>query len=389
MIVLLSSDTVYYYKSLDEKFTSGKMANMEKKVTGEFPSSLGYVGTNPIQSYEKSIISGSVVLLAIFFAIVFKFVFANGGKLFLGRFGRTHRIVGAVYLCVLLLGVIDLKFHQLNHLVYDVTLGITGTVLTLTAANDFRSHKHVKNVASGILEKKSTVSYTEMVEHSFYQMLNLFQAIYLHAHAYILTNPTSLSNDGSEVYRYGVCLGLLVFVTMPWNFRYLFPINKFSANYNTKSNPKLKESSKPFDLLRFLYRLKKQQYLLYKHFLLHGLNISVLLSTLSILDKSSGVAIPIVQRQYFRLYWMALNSAYTMEFFLQTLVKRNYMAQQTMVNLNQFLMFISSIAAFYVTLNVNILIGTASLVLNFIHRGHEMINVLGISLCSLVLIKSF
>jgi len=183
-------------------------------------------------------------------------------------------------------------------------------------------------------------------------------------------------------------LVLLVFVTLPWNFRYLFPINKFSANYSTKSNPKLKPSTRPFDLLRFLYRLKKHQYLLYKHFLLHGLNISILLTSLkSTADGSTQPGIPLVERQYWRVYWISLNSAYTMEFFLQTLVKRNYMAQDTMVNLNQFLMLISSIVAFYVVLNVNIAIGVASLGLNFTNRGHELVNVIALCIFSLLILS--
>lgn len=59
-----------------------------------------------------------------------------------------------------------------------------------------------------------------------------------------------------------------------------------------------------------MYRLKKYQYLLYKHFLLHGLNISVAIS---------GEAIAATPP--FRLYWLSLNAAYVLEFFLQTLVR--------------------------------------------------------------------
>ena len=52
-----------------------------------------------------------------------------------------------------------------------------GTTATLTAATDFQHHKHAKNKASGTLDEQSTVTYSEMMEHSFYQMLNLVHKI--------------------------------------------------------------------------------------------------------------------------------------------------------------------------------------------------------------------
>mmetsp|Transcript_11125 Transcript_11125/g.13902 ORF Transcript_11125/g.13902 Transcript_11125/m.13902 type:complete len:197 (-) Transcript_11125:2030-2620(-) len=136
---------------------------------------------------DNFVVKTSIALLFAFFTIVLKFVFSHSAHLFLGRYGRTHRIVGAIYLCVLLIGVIDLSFHELNHLYYDIILGVLGTTVTLTAAHDFRNHKYVKNVASGILEKDSTVSHSEMVEHSFYQILNLVQSLYLHTQAFLVT----------------------------------------------------------------------------------------------------------------------------------------------------------------------------------------------------------
>ena len=44
----------------------------------------------------------------------------------------------------------------------------------------------------------------------------------------------------------------------------------------------------------------------------------------------------------FRLYWLGLNAAYVMEFFLQTLVKRRYITQGRMLRMNQFLMLVST-----------------------------------------------
>jgi len=151
---------------------------------------------------------------------------------------------------------------------------------------------------------------------------------------------------------------LAVFLaTFPWLFRSRFPVNKFSDNYE-------KDGMKTWTSV--LYRIKKYQYVFYKHFLLHGLNLSVALH-----NKES-----LAPQIYFRLYWISLNAAYVMEFFLQTLVKRKYMMQTTMLFLNQTLMVISTIAALQVLSNVNIMLSFLSLVLNFAHRGHELQNML-------------
>lgn len=50
-----------------------------------------------------------------------------------------------------------------------------------------------------------------------------------------------------------------------------------------------------------MYRLKKYQYLLYKHVLLHGLNVSVALSTIPSTTR-------LVLDPRFRLYWIGLNT---------------------------------------------------------------------------------
>jgi hypothetical protein len=79
-------------------------------------------------------------------------------------------------------------------------------------------------------------------------------------------------------------------------------VSSFSANYQNK----------PTTLVRVLYRVKKYQYMVYKHFLLHGLNISIAITGAEIACRAP-----------FRLYWISLNAAYVFEFFLQTLVMRN------------------------------------------------------------------
>uniref|UniRef100_A0A7S4C9Z4 Uncharacterized protein n=1 Tax=Eutreptiella gymnastica TaxID=73025 RepID=A0A7S4C9Z4_9EUGL len=77
---------------------------------------------------------------------------------------------------------------------------------------------------------------------------------------------------------------------------------------------------------------------------------------------------------YFRLYWMCLNTAYVLEFFLQTLVKRQYMQQSMMLWLQKLLMAVSTIAAVQVLCHVHVCIALLSLVLNFVHRHHEVVN---------------
>eukprot|EP00808_Paulinella_micropora_P027925 g52256.t1 len=117
---------------------------------------------------------------------------------------------------------------------------------------------------------------------------------------------------------------LCMLATAPWWWRDRFPVHSFSANY---SSSKPHSSQVPF-MIRLLYRLKKYQYVLYKHFLLHGLNVSVALWQPAQLSHSLR----------FRMYWFALNCSYTMEFFLQTLVQKKHMAQSTLLALHKLLM---------------------------------------------------
>ena len=120
-----------------------------------------------------------------------------------------------------------------------------------------------------------------------------------------------------------------------------------------------------------LYRMKKWQYLLYKHCLLHGLNASLALSGGRLLD---GGAAAIVSTPAFRLYWMCLNTAYVMEFFMQTLVKRHYMSQGWMLLLQQCLMLVSTLAALSVLSVVRPLLCVLSFGLNMTRRGSEVSN---------------
>lgn len=184
-----------------------------------------------------------------------------------------------------------------------------------------------------------------MIEHSFYQGLNLIQIVYLHC----------IDAQISLPWRVGSAL----IVTTPWLVRGYFPINKFSDNY--------KNVHDATTLIGILYRTKKYQYVFYKHFLLHGLNISVALS---------GEAL--ARHRNFRPYWMLLNTSYVMEFFLQTLVKKGRLRQGTMLALQQLLMLPSTLAALVVLRSVDPLLASASLALNFVRRKRDVSNTAGL-----------
>ncbi len=73
--------------------------------------------------------------------------------------------------------------------------------------------------------QEATVTRAEMIEHAFYQALNLLQILFFHAlHHPALHAPLART------------VAVLV-VTAPWLLRHYFPVNHFSANYRTAVNP--------------------------------------------------------------------------------------------------------------------------------------------------------
>lgn len=290
-----------------------------------------------------------LVLVCCFMLFLYH-VISFSPSMFVKRHGRKHALAGLVYLLWISWGFFSLLAPKLHVMfipdfAYDVGLGVLGTVLTLYAAFEFQ-HKNVKNFASGTLDEHATVTYGEMIEHSFYQALNLVQIVFLHLFTIY---------PGLDVYARGVALLL---ATSPWWLRQRFPINKFSDNYK-----RVDENSTP--LIRFLYRIKKYQYVFYKHFILHGLNITVAVHDIAITN-----------RRGFRLFWLLLNLSYVMEFFLQTLVKKQYMSQSTMLTLQKILMTAASFSSVSVLSVVSIPVALASLVLNFVNRKHDVENTL-------------
>lgn len=328
-----------------------------------------------------------LILTFVFLLCVATIIVHNKFSMFLKRHGRKHSITGMAYFLWISGGLCYVGYSHflpttttsvtnnpytpflfqlpsslsstvgngVSWLLFDVVLGILGTVLTLFAAFEFK-HKNVKNFASGTLDEHATVTYAEMIEHSFYQGLNLIQILYIHSFSFF---PTSSSISTPLLLLRFL---LLFLVTLPWYWRGTFPVNKFSDNYN-------KIDEKSTTLIRLLYRLKKYQYVFYKNFLLHGLNISLFLS-----GRSLGTL------KFFRLYWLLLNLSYVMEFFLQTLVKKDFLRQSDMLLLQQVLMTASSIVGAVVLKELNWIVCFASLALNFWNRKHDLFNTMFIAL---------
>lgn len=159
--------------------------------------------------------------------------------------------------------------------------------------------------------------------------------------------------------------GLLLLVTAPWAVRHRFPVNRFSRNYD-------KDVQSPLHI-KLMYRIKKYQYVLYKHGLLHGLNICLAVA------PSSLVLAP-----HFQQYWVCLNTAYVLEFFLQTLVRRGVLTQRMMIAANVSLMMASSVAAAKVLWDATLpglgpLPAVLSTAANFLHRGHDVANTMAVA----------
>jgi hypothetical protein len=198
-----------------------------------------------------------------------------------------------------------------------------------------------------------------MIEHLFYQALNLLQALYLHAIP-LLRSPWE---------RFLVLAG----VSSPWLIRNWFPVHPFSQNWKD-AGVFMKQGS----LETLLYRIKKWQYLLYKHVLLHGINLIACLGP----PIETGSS-PIVHDPSWRLYWVCLNASYVMEFFLQSMVKRKAIEQSTMLFLNRWLMVVSTLAASVVVWRsasfAFVTLCASSLVWNVRHRKHDFAHTMALA----------
>jgi hypothetical protein len=294
----------------------------------------------------------SLWLLRLFLILLSLTLFRKAPYLFFQRHGQSHRVVGGLYLMWIICGVCicdNVAFASAFHIfLYDFILGCLGIATTLTAARDF-PHKLVKNSRgqSGSLSESAIVTQAEMVEHGYYQMLNLIQSMYLHG---LARNSSNLS----IFHR----LGALVLITSPWLIRSRFPVHSFSHNWRlTPLSSRTRSET-------MLYMIKKAQYMFYKHFVLHGLNISAAL-------KPSKLPL----MRHWRIFWLHLNTSYVMEFFLQSLVKRRILKQSQMISFQHLLMLSSTISALIpILVTVDLRLSVVSLLLNIFHRHHDLEN---------------
>ena len=129
-------------------------------------------------------------------------------SMFSRRYARSHRLAGLALLIALMLGFVQLFLWpapRRHGLLCDAALSLLGVATALTAASDFGpAHDRVRNEASGTLDKEATVTRSEMIEHSFYQGLNLVQVAYLHC------LPTASPRAR---------LALVCLATAPWGVR--------------------------------------------------------------------------------------------------------------------------------------------------------------------------
>lgn len=289
---------------------------------------------------------------------------SRASRAFAGKFARRHRLAGLAHLCALCARARDVvtrdRAGALDGVWYDAVMCVTGLAATVTAHADFAKSREHREAApgrkSGTLHEHAAVTGSEMLEHAFYHLVNAFQI------AYVRLAGSAWFRETSGVARSVACLA----ATSIWMWRSRFPTNSFSTNYR---------SGTFVDLETVLYRVKKYQYVLYKTVLLHGLNVS-----LAIVPRTS----PLASTFNWRAYWLLLNSAYVFEFFLQTLVRRKYMHQWTMLAMNQALMVISTAAVVPVVLeNVQISAALAAFALNFLNRKKELANVsIALAVCA-------
>jgi hypothetical protein len=224
------------------------------------------------------------------------------------------------------------------------SLQLSGALLAFTALAF--GHSSTPQTASGTLDPHATVNRGEMIEHIFFQLVNMVQILYLH-----LACDNPLWRE-----RFGWCW----LSSALWLIRGWFPLNSFSANYSAGTI-----DPKSTAVTRLMYRMKKWQYVLLKHCLQFGLNLSVAL------NGAPGLT----QNVYFRLYWLLMSTSFVLEFFLQTLVKKKKLAQENLLRMQYILMSLATISSSVVVVgHVNLLLAALSLIFNFAHRKHDLLN---------------
>ncbi|KAG7354043.1 hypothetical protein IV203_003399 [Nitzschia inconspicua] len=364
--------------------------------------------------------------LRAFLLILSCICFWNMRKLFLEWHGISHRLAGVLHLSLLAVGtwtaagtayVDESSDHptiqpKTFFWIFDLLLGCSGVLLTLTAARDF-PHKYVANqsegdyVQSGTLHQKAIVTQDEMIEHAFYQFLNLWQAMYLHTQYHCKERASNDHYYYNGIDIIWIQLALLWLVTAPWLFRGRVPVHSFSHNWKMYQQQKMGQTSLESSIRRtaattatatdyalpsqpkrplllfspevIMYRIKKAQYIFYKHCILHGVNLAVVVVVVIPTSDVTALSSEIPYSFSWRIFWMLLNTSYVMEFFLQSLVKRRLLSHGSMLLLNQGLMTAATLGATVVLKYVPLWMVVVSIGLNFVHRHHDVVNTMGIA----------
>jgi len=180
----------------------------------------------PLPPLHLTPLTAAAAALSLAFAAMLLRLILPIPRLFSKRIGRRHAQAGAAYLLWLAVGFISVMYTSASGaqagvppLLFDTILGVLGITLTLTAAHEF-GHKNVRNPASGTLDEDATVSHDEMIEHAFYQGVNLVHALFV---AFASSPATSMFSRA-----FGACV-----CTAPWLFRSSFPVHSFSKNYSS------------------------------------------------------------------------------------------------------------------------------------------------------------
>lgn len=308
-----------------------------------------------------------VGIAAIYFGLIV-WIVSHRPKIFLKKVARTHRLLGFSYFSLLFLGFLDAAFNASSDVVvvvvvrflYDFFLGLMGAWLAWSA-QEFPRPARQQHTASGVLDPHATVLPSEMREHAFFQLLNASHSLLLHILSWLPTDTTG------SIFFLRIFF-LWVFGFGPWIWRDRFPTHSFSANYSGMSiDPK----STPWT--RFLYRVKKWQFVALKHYLQNAL---LLVVTFFLTSSPSSSSRP-PHSLSFRLHFMFVSTSFVMEFFMQSLVRASMLSQTSMLALHVLLMTGASLAAanalFFFAIPL-MMWGTLSMCINFANRKHDPFN---------------
>jgi hypothetical protein len=165
----------------------------------------------------------TLIGLQVFFLVTVGLALRHGNILFLDRHGWSHRLAGAIHLSWLVYGCFCVPdqtqdARQAFVFLYDIVLGITGMTCQRRWTDGcpgrsapFRTVTFkIAPGQSGTLSRKAMVTQGEMLEHAFYQFLNLWQALFLHLIAYAWNQNHQWPHRLAAMDRSWVCDSSLV-----------------------------------------------------------------------------------------------------------------------------------------------------------------------------------